>query len=133
MRVRDHHEQMRSGEAVGLRLIIDEGRSPSHHLLMKSFPNAVRSLAEFAKIDPLADTPWPVEKVRGFWRAHRHDGCGSIGAVMRGEVRMLEAGHVTVDFEGRIMPAFNSYGFSLNVGDTVFTHNYVIVEAERPA
>jgi len=108
------------------------GKVPSHALLERCFTPAVRSYGEFSGVDPLSIDPWPVEKVTEFWRAHRHEGFGLIGATLNGEVRAVSGLHITVVCNGKqIPPVTNSYGFSIEVGDTVYFHNQIIAEVVK--
>jgi hypothetical protein len=56
--------------AAELNNVLNSCREPSHLLLRECFQNAADSFISFANITSLS-TPWPVEKVREFWRNHR--------------------------------------------------------------
>ena len=116
-----------------LTAIVDNGNSPTHNLLIRCFHIAVQSFAEFAGIDSLIENPWPVGKVREFWR--KHQGRRLECAVVRGEVEKISDIRAQVRIKDRekdrSVLAFNRYELPISKGDTIFFHWHVITEVEK--
>jgi hypothetical protein len=128
---RELHAFIRPEDVKELEALVDGGLDPSHELLERCFPNAVWSFGKSAGINPSAENPWPFEKVRGFWRSHRGDAPEC--AVSSGKVSEVGEISIHVGIGGIETPVFNRYGLKVEIGDTVFIHKHVIVEAERTA
>lgn len=99
---------------------------PSPDFLKRCFPEAFRKLREFAR--SRKREMWDVDVVADFWR-HHHNHLES--PVYCGEVTKINktTGIVTVVVKGvGEMMASNWYGIRISIGDSVFTHQHVIIE-----
>ena len=111
--------------------LVENGGDPDHALFRECFPDAVSSFEKFAGIDPSAGGPWPVEKVRGYWRQHKGWKGVSSCAVMRGMVEFVDKDSlVKINSSGKMTTVFNDYRLPVKKGDTVYVHQFVIVEVE---
>lgn len=112
-------------DVLKLETLIFVGGDPTPEELKRCFPHAVSSFMKFTNIFWLSD-PWPVEKVREFWRVHK----GRVKAcdVMRGVIDLMADHFLIVNCDGVLVEAENEYEFSLTVGDTVYLHHNIVAE-----
>lgn len=120
--------EVKSMYAMELNNVLNSGHEPSHSLLRECFKNAVDSFTISAGITSLS-TPWPVEKVREFWRNHK--GKNPQCATMHGVVEETDAYFVKIRYAKRIKCLVNRYNLSIKKGDTVYFHYNFVAEVVR--
>jgi hypothetical protein len=136
--VRLQKKLMTQEEAGVLYTLMDNKEVPNHRLLERSFPDAFKAFEAFlkkAQIGKVANvevadlnSPWPIEVVRKFWRSHLGD-----SPVMCGVVTEFNHVSLKVLWGTEEIVIVNTYKLHPKPGDTVFFHQHVLIEVERPS